>query len=379
MKKYIFGLCLLGSALTACQEDELTPSYADEDRAIELADMSKPLVARLVNEFNCGLLYDYDVNIDFRYTAESNTVSDKWNNVDIPEISTIKFTDAAGNPISYELKFPDRTDVISSFDEYVDAALNFMDTTLYRYFDSSKDIAKYFPPKILLSSKVANRTSMGFPYLQENDSRISDNVSSSYIRSVYNRNSIVFSGNMVDIAPGYEKYKKENLYVFILRMMETHDWCSTIMPDSLFDEYEPYYADTIGYEYKSPRPYGTAVIPNAWYHGKGFIDTYYLTKNEVKYTSLGVPYLTASSGFGTQRVIYSKHMFPMTREEDAKTFLNEFIHRAANDSQYTVGWRNLPEPLKSRAKGFAQFFIDLGIDLIAINPDLAVLFEDTSY
>ncbi len=376
MKKYLLGICVLVYLLAACKEEELTPSYADKDRVAELADMSKPLVARLVNNFNCGLLYNYDENIDFRYVAESNSVSDRWNQVNIPKIEEINFFDTNGNPISYELRFPDRTETVSSFDEYLDAALNFMDSTLFTYFDATKEVAKYFPPKVLLSSKISNGTNMTVSYLKETDSRISDDLQGRNVRSMYNRNSIVFSGNMVDIAPGYQKFKNENLYVFILRMMETNNWCSSIMPDSLFDAVEMYYGDTIGYEYGSKPPYGVTSadrIPNNWYHEKGFIDSYYITKKEVVYTSLGTPYVTNSNGFGTKREIFSKHMFPATREEDFKAFLNEFIHRPADDTEYTVGWKNLSEPVKNRAKGFIQFFASLGIDFIAINPDLSVL------
>ena len=70
MKKYILFLSALVFLLQACSSDEgmLTPSNIDENRAIVLADMSKPLVKRLVNDFNSGLLYEYDANLDFRYT-----------------------------------------------------------------------------------------------------------------------------------------------------------------------------------------------------------------------------------------------------------------------------------------------------------------------
>lgn len=373
-------------AFASCDEDALTPSYADEDRAVTQADMSKTLVANLVNNFNCGLLYEYDENLDFRYTAENSVTAARWNNIDFPMMSTVAFEDEEGNPISYDFKFPDRTVTATSYEEYVDASLNFMDTTLFCYFDASKSVGSQFPNKVLLSDELLNNSTLGYFYLQVSDSRSADDTGLAYIRSVYNRNSIIFNGNMQDIAPTWEKYKKDNLFVFIYCIMMRNSWIEQ-MPETLFPEsVTALYSDTIGHAWGYTISYANynkavgydaseTVDVNNWYQNLGFVDSYYFNQTEAYYSSsTATATSSASEGFGTERKILIKHFFP-TQTNDVLSYLNELIHRPAETSGVTVGWNDMPEPAKTRAKGFAQFYIDMGIDMIGINPAVAVLFE----
>lgn len=373
-------------AFASCDEDSLTPSYADENRAVTQADMSKTLVANLVNNFNCGLLYEYDENLDFRYTAENSITAARWNNIDFPMMSTVAFEDEEGNPISYDFKFPDRTVTATSYEEYVDASLNFMDTTLFCYFDASKPVGSQFPNKVLLSDELVNNSTLGYFYLQVSDSRSADDTGLAYIRSVYNRNSIIFNGNMQDIAPTWETYKKDNLFVFIYCIMMRNSWIEQ-MPETLFPEsVTSLYSDTIGHAWGYTISYANynkavgydaseTVDVNNWYQNLGFVDSYYFNQTEAYYSSSTAAASSSSSdGFGTERKILIKHFFP-TQTNDVLSYLNELIHRPAETSGVTVGWNDMPEPAKTRAKGFAQFYIDMGIDMIGINPAVAVLFE----
>lgn len=387
MKTYILNLVVLLALLASCEEEPLTPSFADEDRAITQADKSKPLVAHLVDKFNCGLLFEYDENLDFRYTAEDKTTADKWNSIDFPMMNTVAFEDENGAPISYDFNFPDRTITATNYQEYVDASLNFMDSTLFCYFDASKKIGSQFPNKILLSNELKNNSSTGFYYLEMTDSRTADDTGNAYLRSVCNRNAIVFNGNLQDIARTWESYKKENLYVFILRMLTNNDWVNQ-MPKELFPEsVTKLYSDTIGHAYGyvlttenlELAPGFDAEEPidaNNWYQNLGFIDSYYFNTHEAQYsTSDESMYSTASEGFGTERQILNKHFFP-DKTNDVLSFLNELIHRKAETTDETVGWNDLPAPCKARAKGFAQFYINMGIDMVGINPDVAVLLKE---
>ncbi|MFV0291206.1 MAG: hypothetical protein ACK5IJ_10005 [Mangrovibacterium sp.] len=390
MRKYILGLAAL-VAFASCQEDALTPSFADENRAYTAADMSKPIVKKTYDDFNCGLLYEYDENLDFRYTAENTNTASKWNSIDFPMMNTLAFEDAQGNLKEYSFKFPDRTVTVNNYADYVNASLSFIDSTLFRYFDASKAVGSLFPSKILLSNDLVNNAPIGFDFLQSSDSRSSDDTSLSYIRSVYNRNSIIFLGNLMDIAPTWEKYKKDNLYVFIYRMLTKNKWIDQ-MPEELFPEsVTELYGDTIGHVYgyrlttsNVEKEIGYDYIPaageeafnaNVWYLEKGFIDSYYFNKVMAKFNTDGSITSITSDGFGTERKILIKHFFS-SKTNDVLSFLNELIHRKAESNGVTIGWNDMPEAAKSRAKGFAQFYIDMGIDIIGINPDVAVLFEE---
>ncbi len=385
MKKYILAFGILSVVMTACsKEDDLTPSLEDRDRAIELADQSKPLVKRLVEKFNCGLLYEYDANQDFRYTAEGLSETEKWNDIEMPTIKEDRFTDKDGNSIDefeYIMNFPDRSITISSYEEHVDAALSFLDTTLFAYYLENSKIAECFPNKILLASQLRAGKETGLEALTISDSRIASYTRDKSLRSVYNRNSIVFNGNMKDIAPSYDTYKKDNFYVFTVRMMDMYDLYKEF-PDELFTSVEPFYGDTIGEAYGLEAPYlYSPYIPVEWYHELGFIDTKYFNQWEVAYkrdystNEYYDPYIKSSSGFGSSNRIRPRHMFLMNREEDIRSFLNELIHRSAVSDRYKLGFDDLPENMRLRSRAMADVFISLGIDLRALNPEIESLYQ----
>jgi len=386
MRKYILFFSALVFMFQACSEDDelLSPSLADEDRAIVYADMTKPVVKRLVDGFNCGLLYEYDANLDFRYTSESIGETQKWNGIKLPTIKEDRFTDQTGNSIEsfeYNIELPSEVITINSYDQHVDAALQFLDTTLFAYFEVNSKIAGLFPKKVLVASKLTASRETAVMALTESDSRVSSSTAQKALRSVYNRNSIVFNGSMKDVAPSYKKYRNDNFYVFLIRMMEMHDLYDEF-PDSLFEAKEQYYKENIGSVYGLDEPYKTyPKISHNWYHELGFIDTKYLTKQELKYTydyttkTYINPIIKSSSGFGSGKRIYPKHMFPADRIEDIKMFLNELIHRTAVSSKYTVGFDDLPENLREDLKTMADVYISWGVDLRAFNPEIESLYN----
>tara|TARA_R110001606_G_scaffold399236_1_gene582625 strand:- start:22719 stop:23879 length:1161 start_codon:yes stop_codon:yes gene_type:complete len=386
MKKYILFLSALVFLLQACSSDEgmLTPSNIDENRAIVLADMSKPLVKRLVNDFNSGLLYEYDANLDFRYTSEGISETQKWNGIKIPTIKEDRFTDRNGNVVDlfdYVISFPNKNVVVKTYQEHVDASLQFLDTTLFSYFKSNSKVANLFPNKMLIASKVSATTETSVEALTESDSRVSSSTGNKALRSVYNRNSIVFNGSLKDVAPRYEKFKKDNFYVFLVRMMDLNDLYDEF-PRELFEEKRQYYGDTIGAVYGSNSPYRTSPrIAHSWYHELGFLDSNYLTKNEVRYSydsstrTYINPTVRSSSGFGTRRYIYPKHMFPSNKKEEIKIFLNELIHRKAASTRYIVGFDDLPNKLRGYLRETADVFISWGINLRAFNPEIESLYK----
>lgn len=68
MKKWIFIyilVCVLG--FSACNEDEIKPSYADEERLEGLLDLSKPLVKEYKEKYGVNILYNFHDTLDFKF------------------------------------------------------------------------------------------------------------------------------------------------------------------------------------------------------------------------------------------------------------------------------------------------------------------------
>ena len=129
MKKWTFiYLLFCVSVFAACDdEDDLKPSYADEERIEGLLDLSKPLVKEYKEKYGVNILYHFDDTLDFKfgfYTTGSNGL---WGNIEIQHLET---------------------------DENVDFALETLDEMVFSCF--TDEFKKCLPYKILLADAMSS-------------------------------------------------------------------------------------------------------------------------------------------------------------------------------------------------------------------------------
>ena len=140
MKKNWILYILLVGLFCACEQDEdsLQPSYKDIDRVASQVDLSRPIVKRIYEDYNVGILYQYDDTLDFAYVAQTDEAASLWGQVDIPQISSL-FVDEEGNI---------GTEGLAEYNQYVDDALAFVDTAIFKFFTPGSMIASKLPAKV---------------------------------------------------------------------------------------------------------------------------------------------------------------------------------------------------------------------------------------
>lgn len=121
---YLLAIIL---GITACEEDDLTPSMADEDRLPELLDLSKPLVKEFKEKYDVNILYSYDDTLDFKFGMTPSGTTSQWGNIKIIHLDSM---------------------------EVVDYALEKLDEMVLTYMND--DFRKILPHKILLADIVSS-------------------------------------------------------------------------------------------------------------------------------------------------------------------------------------------------------------------------------
>ncbi len=358
--KYI-GLLLFTVLFAACEtEEELTPSYADSNRVEDfLSQAQNAYVNEVYNRFGCGLMYEYDNILDFAYTAENATAAGKWGAIEIPMMQKA-FLNAEGEMTS---------DSLENYNAYVDKGLAFIDSALIQYFGTSGYIATHMPFKVLLSNGIFTTTSVANTVLTESDSRVGTTAENS-LNCVYNDNSIVINVNQDGLLFNADKFRKDNFYIFLVRMLEMHDLYDEI-PGEFSDLSSPYYGLTIENVYADE--YGIDlddeesdtipdVIDKTWFYGKGFVDARYFYNR-----SQGIGLTTIN---GEAKAIRRTYSFVADLETDFRSYLNEAIHRNADELVV------YPATITDKMKLLIQTFDEWGVDIVAFNPDLEILYTE---
>lgn len=365
MKKIclLYGV-LLSTVFVACQgEEDLTASLKDVDRVATQIDLSKPIVKDLKDNFNLGLLYEYNATLDFVYSAETATAAAKWAAVEIPQIKS-KFLDANGN-------FPEENTV--AYQARVDAALTFVNESLFKYFKPNSFIASKMPYKVLLSESIYAGQDVLQEPISESDSRISS-TGQFDLYSVYNSHSIVINVNEDIINATTNKVKNDNFYVFLSRIMDMHNLYD-LVPKEFYEEKAPYYGQIMETSYRTELNKGSEItiqiIDKDWFFSKGFIDAKYFFNGRIGLGTVTVnkdelgntisPVLRYTKG------LRPTYLFVSGLKKDVRSYLNEMIHRNATEIDA------FPAKTKNNMRLLINMFQDWGVDIVAFNPALQVL------
>ncbi len=362
MKKTLvtyIGLVVL-VLFSACEtEDSLTPTNKDNNRVADFINSTdKELVQSVYHNFNCGLLYEYDPVMDFAYTAENADAVEKWGTIDLPMIRE-QFINAEGLMT---------TDSLIKYNAYVDQALNFVDTTIFKFFKADSYIGNKMPTKVILSNSIEAPTEIYIAELTESDSRTGEDAINA-LNCVFNNHSIVININQEAAKLNAEKFMKDNFYIFLCRIMEMHGLYDEIPEafSALSSVYyglkiEEVYAEEFGIDLEDDAEDAETVpdvIDKEWFYAKGFIDAKYFYNNNIGLTIID----------GEPKSIKKQYSFVDDLDTDVRSFLNEMLHR---NSDELIAF---PEVIKSKMLVLLNTFEEWGVNIVAFNPDLAVIMD----
>ncbi len=359
--KFIYTGFLACLILTGCEseEDALTPSNADADRVGDFVNSAgNEYVSSVYETYNCGLMYEYDKIEDFAYTAESDDDVAKWANVDLPMIQEL-FLNDEGVMVA---------DSLVKYNAYVDSALAYIDSTIFNYIDIDSYIATMMPFKVLLSHSIYTETEIYEGILTESDSRTGSQAIHS-LNSVFNRHSIVFNVNLESILLNAEKFKKDNFYIFISRIMEMHDLYDEVPEDfsllssSYYGEtIEDVYAEEYGIDLEDDADDAETVpdvVDKDWFYDKGFIDAKYFYNDKNGLTTVN----------DEPKAIKKEYTFVDDLGTDVRSYLNEMLHR--NSEELAA----FPDGIKEKMLILYNTLENWGVDLLGFNPDLEVILK----
>lgn len=334
MKKWILYMLICIFGFSACSEDEIKPSYADEERLEGLLDLSKPLVKEYKEKYGVSILYNFDDTLDFKFGFYTLNPNASW-----------------GKLIVHHL---DSTEV-------VDYALERLDEMVFGYFKD--EFKQRLPYKILLSDIVELGNSNPDNLMPESDVEESGTVS-----VIANAYSYMFAFNMESMEE-FSDAKLKNLrdvklYHLISYVMNKHNLYEDI-PESFYSQVNYLHGQSIdsiaGLEEELPvgtGPYAKYYTPE-WYMGLGMA----MTQKS--------PNKSASSNYALRVQIDKSLMFP-DKGRDFRNFVSVMIF--TNESNLRKYY--LPSPLlRERMRVAMQLLEKWGVDVLKINPALVMFNE----
>lgn len=358
--KIIYGFIIL-MLFTACnQEEVLTPSLKDVDRVAEFVNASdNQYVEDIYQKYNCGLMYEFDPILDFAYTAQNYIAAAKWGNVEFTQIRD-RFLNQTGNMIP---------DSLLKYNAYVSRSLTFLDTTLFSYLADTGLVIRKLPHKILLADLIYSVNPISGNIFTESDNRIGSEAINT-LNCLFNDNSIVFNVNQDALKGNASKFRKDNFYILVSRIVEMYDLYSLI-PDSFYNLSSVYYGKSISAVYASDfdidlankandAPQVPAVVDKSWFYTKGFVDARYFYNRPSGLTTID----------GESKAIRTIYTFVEDGHADFRSYLNEAIHRNASElAAY-------PEEVKFKFRILVNALDNWGVKIKTLNPALNVLFEN---
>lgn len=366
-KKIITYTVLLGLFFVSCSDHDFTSATnKDVDRVAAQIDLSNATVAQWYNDFNMGLLFEFNKNLDFAYVAGSDEVATRWENAEVPQVSTLFDDEGTGEVLPANRE---------AYNQYKNDVVTLLQENVMKYFKPNSTIASLMPYKVLVSYSIflpGNVPGEASLVITESESRFSADATAQ-LRTVYNDNSIMFSADLEDIGD-VDKFSKDNFYIFLSRIMGMHNLYDLI-PDSFYGikssyygfEMEPVFRDEQGIEDEKL----IFVIDKDWFYEKGFIDSKNFYESGIgtiyqNYDEDG-NYLGVIGRITHLNAIAPDDEFVANREVDVRSYLNEMIHR---DSDEILAY---PQNIQDNMKILLDLFIDWGVDMVAVNPALEVL------
>ena len=335
MKKWTFIyilVCVFG--FSACNEDEIKPSYADEERLEGLLDLSKPLVKEYKEKYGVNILYNFHDTLDFKFGFYSTTSNALWSNLVIHHLNSA---------------------------EVVDYALEKLDEMVFTYFKD--EFKQRLPYKMLLSDIVELGASNPDNLMAE-----SDVVETGTVSVIGNTYSYMFAFNeeaMESFAEAKLKSLRDvKLYHLISHVVKQHNLYKEIPEDfyAQVDYLHEESVDTVAMmEDELPvgtGPYARYYTPE-WYMGLGMA----LTMNS--------PKRSAASSYQQRLQTNNSLKFP-DRERDFRNFICVMVFTKESDLRNYY----LPSPLFcERMRIVMDLLESWGVDVLKINPALAMFNE----
>lgn len=346
--------------LIACKNEEvLTASLLDNDRVGDfVAGSDNSYVQNIYNNYNCGLMYEFDPILDFAYTAENSTTAEKWGKIEFTQIKT-QFLNVQGKMTA---------DSLTKYKAYIAETMTFLDSTIFRYFETEGLIAEKLPFKILLAKNIYSVSSALVLTLVESDSRVGS-IAEGSLNCLYNDHSICLNVNQDALKFNATKYKKDNFYILLSRIMNMNGLYSQI-PEEFYSLSSVYYGRSIAEVYaedngldltnETEAALVPATVDKSWFYSKGFIDARYFYNSPTGLTKID----------GVEKVIKSSYSFLESGSKDVRSYLNEIIHRNSTELQA------FPEEIKTKLKILVESLESWGVKIRLFNPDLEVLFEN---
>ncbi|MCR8666554.1 hypothetical protein NO995_02595 [Aestuariibaculum sp. M13] len=365
-------LALIVCSVVACDVDEyVKASNADEDRVLSQIDFSNSDIKMLYDDYNMGLLFEYDQILDFAYDAGSEDRTSLWGSIDMPQIQTKFEVDSvltAEGKVEYEA--------------YKQEVTTFLVENLFNYFKPNTTIATLMPYKVLVSNSLFSERNVpddAGDVLTESEERLSSSARYN-LRTVFNKHSIVFSIDLDELTTSSrkEEFTKDNFYILLSRIMGMHNLYDQV-PEEFYGDKADYY----GLEMEEPFITETGkedyeridFIDKDWFYEKGFIDARYFYGSSSglgNYTQrydqeTGERFSSSSEYVYHKKTLLPYYDFVASKEYDVRAYVNELIFRDADELLA------FPQNIQDNLKIIFDLLTEWGVDILAINPDLEVL------
>lgn len=362
-------LLLLGLVLSlcSCEEEKLTPSFSDEDRIVELLDLSQPLVKKWKESYDVNILCKFDDTLDFKFGLWRESTKSNWANL---SLSKVDEKDVDGT--------------LALFEEFV---LKYFKDTIVTpdgrtvYPDFKK---KYFPKRILLLDTLENNGTL----LQDSRLYELDNRPGKTLRASFNgyEQVVALSTSYMPIASDEAKrdIRDEILYDIIANIFERHS-LYRYLPEELFANQVDLYGadvnelaaveipDRLTYYRKVSGQWVARIDTNyydpSWFIGKGFA------------TTRTTPY--SGGGVFIRRLKLSNTLtFPL-KGADVRNLMQVMICDLKEKETFSLKgvdpvqdyYLKSPE-FKKRMRILITSLYEYGIDVFAINPEMELFFQD---
>ncbi len=249
--KNLYFLLLISFAWIVCScsdDDDTTPSMADEDRLESLIDKSNPDIMEFKEKYGTYILYEFDHILDFAYQFEEAAA---WRNAEVTRLAK----------------------------EDVPEAVKFLKENFFSCYDD-KILKEYFPRKLLLCNKITGGT------LGLSEPKREDGATQGTHAAVANLNSMTIAGldkTSLEALEADTDKKKEYLQQlhFIYLAGYLVNARTLYYPNETFFDY----SSTLYNSLMDPNRKPASQLSDEFFYQKGFFrvpasDTYFGTADE---------------------------------------------------------------------------------------------------
>lgn len=336
MKNWTFIYLLISViCFSACDEDDIKPSYADEDRLEGLLDLSKPLVKEYKEKYGVNILYNFDDTLDFKFGFYPDPSHGYWEKIGITCLDSV---------------------------ESVDYALEKLDEMVFSYFND--EFKKRLPYKMLLADIVEIEAPSNPDHLM-GESDVSESGTVTVIANNYSFMLAFNKKSMESFSDAKLKNLRDvKLFHLICYVVNKHNLYEEI-PEAFYTDVDYLHGESVDSvaikEEVLPvgsGPYARYYTPE-WYIGLGMA----LTMNSPK---------TGVSSNYQQRVQKDNALKFPDRKRDFRNFVCVMVFTGESDLRKYY-WSS--EVFCERMRIAMKLLENWGVDVLKINPALSMFNE----